>query len=139
MYCSLDEAWPQLNINKYKQNNQYSQSSNKSNLLNNHDYEHFNEFMDGKNKNETTREHNIDCNIVMNHIAGCDNCLQELYKKYSFVRCIDSNGVDQNTLINFFKDLSNNVIKIVGKENKDIVSSILCGLLIILVLFYLKN
>jgi len=165
MYCSLEEAWPNMrrnniNNNIFRQNNlicpSYSPSIIHKNNISDNYYDDFKlphnninvENNNDKNiekisvqseKNNIIEKFNQDdkCIRIMEHITVCDECLKNLYKKFSFNRGISYNyGLE--TLLDFFRNIGNNFNKIVEKD-KDLVSSILVGLLIILIIHFLKS
>ena len=81
MYCSLNEAWPDLHPTFNKQNslnNSYN-SNNSNNSHNSHNshnsrVEHFNE------KNDVKQENNkmMNCNDYLNHVVNCNHCKEKL-------------------------------------------------------------
>jgi len=178
MYCSLEEAWPQMNINKQfqnnsnnfkrslqsknydtstisqnnddddyidnspnrKQNNKFRSSGNelpdnfKNNKNSNNKILEF--FNDDKNSNISSNKiNNLKCDDVLDHISNCNECLRNIYKKYNLFG-IPHNGLSQ---LNIFTELSNGFNKLITKENRDVVTVVLIGLLVILILQLLKS
>jgi hypothetical protein len=154
MYCSLEEAWPHMNLQNNR-NNKLIDVRSSNNTLNDNYYDDYKKNLE-ENRQEKKinmvqiesekREHfdtkvsNDKCINIMDHISVCDECLQNLYKKYSSLNPIHNiNSIGLHTIHNFFTKISNNFNNLVANKNKDVVSSILFGLLIILILQFLKS
>jgi hypothetical protein len=171
MYCSIEEAWPELEINKRnsikREDAKQSEQVVKYNVLeeplriNADDYDDFKLFMNLKNnsgtreslqqiinnKNKNSNVHtklaptssnlletfddnkNNKCNIVIEHIQNCDECLKNLYRKYNLL-------IKPSTVLS---DLSKTFNNMITPENKDIVSVVLFGLLVILTLHLIRS
>lgn len=115
MYCSLEEAWP--NYSKPKNIIERYSEKEQENIKNIEPIESSSNHQ--ANLSETHLKNN--CDDILAHIQKCDYCMKEIYKRYN---CNNMN-------INMLASLS--------KEQKDIISIILIGLLVLLVLQLFKN
>jgi hypothetical protein len=133
MYCSIDEAWEtsdffQRNkkiktsetiidndeIEEFKQFKAHKNSNQKNTNNTSHYHEHeIEHFTDDKSGNTV----NITCDMILNHLDNCDVCLKRVYKKYT---CL---GNKEDILS-----------KLITKENKEVITVILIGFLVILTL-----
>lgn len=114
MYCTLDEAWPDI-VSIKQNNNQHFKHTQNNNI-----HEHFKESQLKYNDNHLTTQN---CKNILFHIQNCDVCIKEIYKKYM---CMNAK---------YYNPFNN----LITKENKEIISVVLIGLLVILVLQLLKN
>jgi hypothetical protein len=142
MYCSIDEAWETSDFfsrnkkiktsepiidneieefklfkaNKKSKNNKYEyeqeyEHEHKDNI------EHYTETEDN-----TINKSNITCDMILNHLDKCDICLKRVYKKYT---CLGNH--------------ENIINKLITKDNKEVITVILVGFLIILTLQIFKT
>lgn len=130
-YCSIDEAWHTSNImNNYvthlnKNQELIQEYYNGPNEQNNR-----NQFMEMekqttyKSNNKPTIEHFDDdknnCDNIMDHINNCKKCYDKL-KEHFEVKPMN-------------KPIGNIIDQILTKENREIISYILVGILIVIVL-----
>lgn len=153
MYCSLQEAWPDYqfgnntnqesnvknniqmankHVNIIENNDSATETKNNTNIytLSKNEYEEYQRFLHNKtNKNNIAIEHftlddkieshvnSLKCNDVLNHVHNCDICLRHIYKRYN---CLGNR--------------EHNMFNMLSKDQKDIISVILVGILVILIL-----
>lgn len=145
MYCSIDEAWETSDFfsrnkkikasepiidndeieefklfkaNKKSKNNKYEyehEHKHEDNHDHDHNIEHYTE-------DTTNNKSNITCDMILNHLDTCDICLKRVYKKYT---CLGNN-----------EDILN---KLITKDNKEVITVILIGFLVILTLQIFKT
>jgi hypothetical protein len=172
MYCTIQEAWPDIpfshnisnssnsvshvhfenNINNNKTNNKNIDDDGKKRYsLSEKEYHDYQKFLhDQSNKNDNDIEHfvdnnhhkkiikqnkklkyqydhdsdseieiihNIDCENCIEHISKCRKCLKKLYMKYN---CVGNRN--------------NNIFNMLNKDQKEILSVVLAGILVIILL-----
>jgi hypothetical protein len=164
MYCSLTEAWPalypdnksepirsknddtvnvsekdyiefkkyietrenskEMNAKKYKNNIEHFEETGVKKYKNN--IEHFENPKDDELKEEVHKYHKIhrdmDCDEMLDHIHNCKSCMKKMYMRY-----------------NCFGNKDNNIFSDMIKENKDIVTVVIIGIMIILILHLFKD
>lgn len=149
MYCSLTEAWPALypdnksesrqsknddtvnvsekdyiEFKKYIETRENSKETEVKKYKNN--IEHFENSKDVELKEEVHKYHkihrDIDCDEILDHIHNCKSCMKKMYMRY-----------------NCFGNKDNNIFSDMIKENKDIVTVVIIGIMIILILHLFKD
>lgn len=138
MYCSIEEAWPQF---YNKQVIEKFTSKPKKIEVSASEYDEYVKFKNNKStdiippvapvipvapiakacadKVEHFTNENT-CSITLTHIQNCNHCMKEIYKRLNV-----HSKFDISTFIN--------------KENKDIITVVLIGLLMILIMNLCKN
>jgi hypothetical protein len=138
MYSLLEEAWPDFQpnrnaIEKFSSETSMMDSSAKR-FVSADEYEQFisfkqNELSQRKRPsieplNNQTMMHShqnqkdTGCHQILEHIHRCDYCMKEIYKRYNCNR----------------SDLPIDISQYITPENKDVITVVLIGLLIILVI-----
>lgn len=158
MYCSLEEAWPDYHPNvhnvKQSQSNIVHTNNNSSISISDEEYKEFIKFKEDSKKNitehfidiSTTKQnvpnskinyrhkknipidsdseyesdHDINCDKIIEHIGSCKKCLNKIYAKY---RC---SGNKNDSFMEIF-----------NKEQKDLFSVALLGIIVIIILHIL--
>lgn len=114
MYCSLAEAWPDFNSSSQSipTLSQKFQSTNKI------------ETFDIKPSSQLQDTRLSNCKYILEHIQNCDYCMKELYTKHMSSSPFKFNNPFHN---------------LITADNKDVISAIFIGLLIILILQIFKS
>jgi len=75
-------------------------------------------FVDSKMKNNNNLDYDeIKCDYILDHIHKCDKCLKKVYMKYN---CVGNRN--------------NNIFNMLDKNQKEVLSIVLTGILVILLL-----
>ena len=121
MYCSIEEAWPTHQLNSLKRNNDYIKDVNQKE-------KNEKEKPEKEKTEDDITEHftnnynkykilNNQCDLMLNHISNCDDCLKKIYKKY-----------------NCSKNNNNILSELITNENKDMILVVFIGIVVILIL-----
>ena len=167
MYCSLEEAWPQwgtdiqrgtniqrgtdiqlgTNIQRGTDIQRGTELGHHTNLKSNNpvaikNIESFSE-LDKPIVSESppTKSEILPINLpiseqlqehqdILDHIHNCEHCMREIYKRYN---CGGKSMLNMSVLNQL------NINSLVSKENKEIVTIMLLGLLVILILQLFRN
>ena len=160
MYCSIEEAWPDHSFNKINKNNKpviYEDLTNKNKTysLSEKEYQDYQNFLHEKtntiehfidkkqppkikyqnnnyrnyhhydnnddnnddNNNDDNNSHDINCDNLLRHLQKCDKCLRKVYMKYN---CVGNKN--------------NNLLNMLDKSQKEVLSVVLTGILVIILL-----